>query len=136
VEHCETSRVSELNRRLDGRRQEHSPKGSSELPRSRYSGQQATRYALDPTHPRGRHKAIVFKSALGFDQSNWRTLKRIILDELPYHEATPGKEDLYGKRFKMLFPIKGPNGNTAEVVVTWIIKDGTDYPSLDSTWVR
>jgi len=28
------------------------------------------RYSLDPTHPRGRHKAIVFKSALGFDQSN------------------------------------------------------------------
>jgi len=44
------------------------------------------RYALDPTHPRGRHKAVVF--------------------------------------------------NTAEVVVTWIVKEGTDYPSLDSTWVR
>ena len=94
------------------------------------------RYALDPTHPRGRHKAVVFKSALGFDQSNWQTLKRIILDEVPYHEATPGKQDEHGARFRMLFPIKGPNGNTAEVVVTWIIKEGTDYPSLDSTWVR
>lgn len=28
------------------------------------------RYSLDPTHPRGRHKAIVFESVLGFDQSN------------------------------------------------------------------
>ena len=45
------------------------------------------RYSLDPTHPRGSHKAIVFKSALGFDQSNWHLLKRIILDEVPYHEA-------------------------------------------------
>ena len=94
------------------------------------------RYSLDPTHRRGRHKAIVFKSALGFDQSNWHLLKQIILDEIPYHEATPGKQDIYGRRFRTMFPIEGPNGNTADVVVTWIIKEGTDYPSLDSTWVR
>jgi hypothetical protein len=45
------------------------------------------KYALDPTHPEGKHKAIVFKSALGFEQSDWRSLERSILDELPYHDA-------------------------------------------------
>jgi hypothetical protein len=94
------------------------------------------RYSLDPTHPRGRHKAVVFKSALGFDQSNWRQLKQRILNELPYNEVVATREDSWGKRYKMLVRITGPNGSTAEVVVTWIIKEGTDYPSLDSTWVR
>ena len=94
------------------------------------------RYSLDPTHARGKHKAIVFKSALGFDQSNWETLKQSIFDELPYHKAAATKEDSWGKRYKVLLSIEGPNGNTADVVVTWIIKAGTDYPSLDSTWVK
>lgn len=94
------------------------------------------KYSLDPTHPRGKHKAIVFKSALGFDQSNWELLKQSILDELPYHEALATKEDEHGKRYKTIFPIEGPNGNTQDVIVTWIIKVGRDYPSLDSTWVK
>jgi hypothetical protein len=29
-----------------------------------------TSYALDPTHEDGRHKARVFKAALGFDATN------------------------------------------------------------------
>ena len=37
------------------------------------------KYALDPTHPVGKNKAIVFKSALGFDQSNWQLLAETIL---------------------------------------------------------
>ena len=94
------------------------------------------RYSLDPTHPRGKHKAVVFRSALGFVQSDWAILKQSILDALPYYEAIASKEDSWGKRYKVVLPISGPNGNTADVVVTWIIKAGTDYPSLDSTWVK
>ena len=94
------------------------------------------RYSLDLTHRRGKHKAVVFKSALGFVKSDWEILKQRILNDLPYYEATPTKEDSWGKRYKVVIPIRGPNGNTANVVVTWIIKAGTDYPSLDSTWVQ
>jgi hypothetical protein len=93
------------------------------------------RYSLDLTHPRGKHKAIVFKSALGFVQSTWELLRDRILIELPYHEAQPTLEDKHGKRYRVIMPLTGPNGSTRDVVVTWIIKTGTDYPSLDSTWV-
>lgn len=94
------------------------------------------KYSLDLTNPKGRHKAIVFKSALGFEQSDWELLEQKILAELPYYEAQPTMEDEYGKRYKVIMPIIGPNGSTRDVVVTWIIKTGVDYPSLDSTWVR
>src|SRR5947209_6568630 len=35
-------------------------------------------YALNPVNDVGKHKARVFKSALGFDQSNWELLKQRI----------------------------------------------------------
>jgi len=30
-----------------------------------------TEYALNPSHPRGGHKARVFRSALGYDKQNY-----------------------------------------------------------------
>jgi hypothetical protein len=41
------------------------------------------RYALDPAHPRGRHKARVFASALGIRKQDWRYLHDQILEALP-----------------------------------------------------
>lgn len=95
------------------------------------------KYALNPNHlsraygkSDGRDKARVFKSALGFDQSNWELLKQKILEELPYQEAILGEEDEYGKRYTVTLPIAGLNGNTANVLTGWIILHGRDYPSL------
>jgi hypothetical protein len=94
------------------------------------------KYSLDLTHARGKHKAIVFKGALGFEQSNWELLRDAILAELPYQEAQPTLKDQHGQRYKVIMPVTGPNGSTRDIVVTWIVKTGTDYPSLDSTWVK
>jgi hypothetical protein len=33
-------------------------------------------YVLNPAHDLGRHKAIVFKSALGFEQRDWELLRQ------------------------------------------------------------
>lgn len=101
------------------------------------------KYVLDPNHvsrvrgrSSGKDKARVFQSALGFDQSNWESLQQSILEELPYHEAVLGEEDEYGKRYTVTLPITGPNLNTANVLTAWIIKSGTDYPSLTTALVE
>jgi hypothetical protein len=94
------------------------------------------KYALDPTNSVGKNKAVVFKSALGFDQSNWRLLSQAIIDELPYYEAILGKDDEFGQRYTVIMSITGPNGNTADVVTGWIFKKGIDYPSLATAFVR
>lgn len=94
------------------------------------------KYALDPTHPVGKHKAIVFKSVLGFDRANWQLLEKSILDELPYHDARSGEAGPWGTKYSVVLPIKGPNGNTADVMTAWIIRPGTDNPSLVTTYVR
>ena len=49
------------------------------------------RYALDPTHPVGKHKALVFKSALGFEQSDWERFRDSISAELPYMRQSSGR---------------------------------------------
>lgn len=99
------------------------------------------KYALDPFHvsrvlgkSSGKDKARVFKSALGFDRSTWEILQREILEGLPYQEAILGSEDEYGKRYNVILPVTGPNGNTANVVTAWIIRTGTDHPSLTTAF--
>src|SRR5437764_403525 len=92
----------------------------AEILRSKIEG-----YALNPTHePDGKHKARVFKSALGFDQSNWELLKQRILDELPYHEAKLNQTSQWGDEYDVDLVIEGPNGNTAEVRTKWLLKSG------------
>jgi hypothetical protein len=92
-------------------------------------------YVLNPTHDEGRHKARVFKSALGFKQSDWEELKRRILEALPYHEAIPQGEGLWGRKYLVILPIAGLNGNTADVETVWIIRPKTDFPTLVTTLV-
>lgn len=98
----------------------------AEIPRRKIEG-----YALNPAHESGgKHKARVFRSALGFDQSNWELLKRRILDELPYHEARPGQTSRWGASYVVDLPIEGPNGNVVEVRTVWLFKTGADFPTL------
>lgn len=94
------------------------------------------RYTLDPTHPEGKHKAIVFKSALGFEQADWQSLERNILDELPYQDSGQSKVGPWGGKYEVVLPITGPNGNTVDVMTVWIIRPGADFPSLVTCYVE
>jgi hypothetical protein len=100
------------------------------IPREKLEG-----YALNPAHEQGRHKAVVFKSALGFDQSNWGTLEQRIRGEMPYHEAVLKKDFEYGTLYELILPIAGMNNRTVDVLTAWIIRNGTDSPFLVSIYV-
>ena len=93
------------------------------------------RYVLDPTNEEGKHKARVFKSALGFEQSDWESLKESILEELPYHEALADEVSQWGKSYIVVLPIRGLNGKTANVRTVWLFKHGTDFPTLITCYV-
>jgi hypothetical protein len=100
------------------------------------------KYCLDLEHvsstfgkSSGRDKARVFRAALGFVNADWELLKNRILEELPYEEATVGHEDEYGKRYNVAVRIVGPHGTTSMVLTAWIIRPGTDFPSLTTAYV-
>lgn len=95
----------------------------------------STHVARDPSGSRGKDKARVFKSVLGFDQSNWESLMESIKAELPYHEAVFKEEDEHGKRYAVILPVSGPTGVTADVLTGWIIEPGSDHPRLTTARV-
>jgi hypothetical protein len=94
-------------------------------------------YALNPAHePDGKHKARVFKSALGFDQPNWELLKQAILDQLPYNEARLNQTSRWGDEYDVDMVIEGLNGTTAGIRTKWLLKSGADFPTLITVYVR
>jgi hypothetical protein len=87
-------------------------------------------YALDPTHPRGRHKAVVFKAELAIDAENWRYLRDRILEALPDYPVSsiqlpdrPEKATTFG----VVIPVTGLNGRVALVISAWRLADGRPH---------
>jgi RHS repeat-associated protein len=95
-----------------------------------------TEYALNSESDVGSHKARVFKSALGYDQSNADDLMKQIYDKLPESQATVGKLDNYGQRYTVDMEITGANGNVATVRTGWIIGSKSDSPRLTTLMVK
>lgn len=93
-------------------------------------------YCLNPEHPLGKHKAKVFKSVLGFEQKDYRRLAAQIRVKAPKYESVPGEIDIYGRRYTIDMPIKGPNGKTATVRTAWIVRTGETIPDLVSAYVK
>ena len=101
---------------------------------ARIPTEKLVRYALDPGHERGRHKARVFASALGITATDWRYLHDQILEALPDAEVRATRITAFGVAYEVIVQIDGLNGATHPVITTWII-EGDRAPRLTSTWV-
>ena len=93
-------------------------------------------YALNPTHPVGGDKAIVFESAIGYNQSNASSLIAQIEQGVTQYPAIAGRIDQFGSRFSVDIPVAGPNGNTVIVRSAWIYDTGSNNPRLTSIYVK
>jgi hypothetical protein len=61
-----------------------------------------THYCLDATHPRGRHKARVFRQALGITLADADWLRQALLDAAAAAEATEIAADACGRRWRSM----------------------------------
>ena len=86
-------------------------------------------YSLDPTHPVGRHKSIVFRSALGLTAANADTLREIFLQAALIYDSVPGRRDEFGQRYTVDFPVSTTHG-TAILRSAWIVRHDEDFPRL------
>jgi hypothetical protein len=91
-------------------------------------------YCLDADHPRGRHKARVFASALGITHAEASFLRETLLIVALEHEVTPALADQYGQRYVLDFMMDGPKGEVA-VRSSWIVRTDEDFPRLTSCYV-
>ena len=91
-------------------------------------------YSLDPTHPVGRHKSIVFRSALGFTADDADTLHDLLLSAVLAHDAVLGRLDEFGQRYMVDFPTSTFVGS-AMLRSAWIIRPAEDFPRLTTCFV-
>ena len=91
-------------------------------------------YCLAVEHPRGRHKARVFESALGYTAENAEELRDVLLAEVRSEQAVPTETDDYGRRYVIDTLVAGPAGS-AIVRSAWIVRRDEDFPRLTSCYV-
>jgi hypothetical protein len=91
-------------------------------------------YALNPEHDEGKHKARVFRAALGFTQADARRLREMILEAAPCGEAVEGKLTRHGQLYTLDFVVPGLQGDVT-IRTGWIVGVGTDFPRLVTCYV-
>jgi hypothetical protein len=91
-------------------------------------------YCLSPTHPRGRHKARLFREVLGIDQSDARWLRETLLDAVRHEEAIEVAADNYGSRWRVDIAVTR-QGTHVVIRTVWIVRSGENVPRFVSCWV-
>jgi hypothetical protein len=94
-----------------------------------------TGYCLNPEHPRGKHKARVFASVLGFTRDTVDQLRGALLTAAATLDAQPALSDRYGDRYVIEFEIAGPRG-IGLLRSAWIVRRGEETPRLTSCFVK
>jgi hypothetical protein len=98
-------------------------------------GDKLDEYVLNEDHPRGRHKARVFKSVLGITIGNSYLLQQAILDAVARSdEAVETGDHGFGMNYRLIFGMEG-NGRSAQVLTGWIVERGTDFPRLTTCYI-
>jgi len=91
-------------------------------------------YCLSPSHPRGRHKARVFRQAAGLQQGDAARLPAALLEAAPAGEAVAVATDPWGTHWRPDVTI-GRRRKKAVVSTIWIVRTGQDLPRLVTCWV-
>ena len=91
-------------------------------------------YCLNPSHPRDRHKARVFREALDLQQSDAAWLRDVLLNAARTDEAFQIAEDSWGTYWRLDATIRR-QGKVAVVRTIWIVRTGETLPRFLSSWV-
>jgi hypothetical protein len=91
-------------------------------------------YCLDPSHPRGRHKARVFRVALGIGKRDAAWLRRELLNSLTEGDALELPSDQFGRRWRVDTLVKRQDRNVV-VRTLWLMRTGENAPRFVTCWV-
>lgn len=91
-------------------------------------------YCLNPQHPRGRHKARVFRDALELGQNDAGWLRAALLEGLRQAEAIKLLRDDLGTRWRVDIDVKR-HGKSVVVRTVWIVRSSERMPRFVTCWV-
>jgi len=92
-------------------------------------------YCLNPDSPRGRHKARVFRAALGLTAADAPKLQARLREIASTEDAKLEELDLYGQRYTIDFEMVTKLGK-AIVRSGWIVVGGKTAPRLTTCYVK
>lgn len=90
-------------------------------------------YSLNEQHERGKHKAAVFKSALGYTSKDAELLSQAIRNGLTKNKAYFVGNNGYGDQYRVIILVDGINekaGTKQPIVTGWIIRNGETIPRM------
>src|SRR6266852_5826005 len=91
-------------------------------------------YCLSPSHPRGRHKARVFREALGLQRSDAAWLRDVMLAAVRSSTASQVAADAWGTHWRLDAAISR-QGKSVVVRTIWIVRTGEIAPTFVTCWV-
>jgi hypothetical protein len=91
-------------------------------------------YCLNPSHPRGRHKARVFADVLGLQRQDSIWLLEALLAAANSEEAVHLGEHEWGNQWRLDVRVKRRE-KSAMVRSLWLVRTGQDFPTFISFWV-
>ena len=86
-------------------------------------------YCLNSEHDDGKHKARLFLSSLGMTADHAEELRQILLEVVKTREVRLGRQDEFGQRYILDFPLEWQN-RSATLRSGWIIEHGSKTPRL------
>ena len=90
-------------------------------------------YLLNSNHPRGKDKARVFNSVLGYHYENWDKLSDKFFDGLQTSVIASVEKTRYGIKYKVPMRIVGERGKSMVVNTVWQLDDGSSVTRLVTT---
>lgn len=91
-------------------------------------------YCLSPAHPRGRHKARVFREALGIGPNEAAWLREALLEGVRAAEAAELGRDSFGARWRVDVTVARQNRRVV-VRTLWILRTDEQAPRFVTCWV-
>ncbi len=93
-----------------------------------------TDYCLNPAHARGRHKARVFRDALGIGRAEAEDLRARFLRAAREGMAVLHEADEWGERWRVDVAMLRQNRRVV-VRTIWIVRKGSPNPRFVTCWV-
>jgi hypothetical protein len=91
-------------------------------------------YCLNLSHPRGRHKARVFREVLDLQRSDAPWLRDALLEAARSAQAFQDEADVWGTHWRFDANVMRP-GKSAMVRTIWIVRTGESVPRFVTCWV-
>jgi hypothetical protein len=91
-------------------------------------------YCLNPNHMKGKHKARVFKSALGITADNAEQLVQLIQLAAIQGEVVQSRTTDFGQELKLDWTI--PGHDDLQLRTIWIIPHDSADPQLVSAFIK